>query len=64
MQLTDDEINFLNTLVEEGGETTVSGDEDHRNWERLVGAGYVKRQSADLDSVIYTITHAGRDQLV
>lgn len=32
-------------------------------WERLLAAGYVKRQLAGSETEIFALTHAGRDQL-
>ena len=63
MQLTKEEVALLRELDEHGGETRVSGNVEGKKWERLVAAGYVKRWSAGLGPVIYTITYIGRDHL-
>ena len=63
MQLTNEEVALLRELDELGGEIRASGNIEDKKWERLVAAGYVKRWSASLGPVIYTITYIGRDQL-
>ena len=63
MQLTREEVALLRELDELGGETRVLGNAGDRKWERLVAAGYVKRWSAGLGPVIYTITYIGQDKL-
>jgi hypothetical protein len=57
------EIDLLQRLVERGGSAILSGDRDHRKFDRLEKSGYIERLAVAMDSIEYAITQQGRDLL-
>ena len=61
IKLTDIEFDLLRQLCTD--ERQISGNQSHREMNRLVEAGYVKATSINPDSVLYTILPRGRQSL-
>src|SRR6266404_7300295 len=61
--LTQEEIALLKTLVEHGGESTITGNKDRGGLNRLVAANYVTSRSVSMDKTVHAITEAGRTAL-
>jgi hypothetical protein len=55
------EVDLLKRLVERGGSGTISGNQDHRKFDRLEKGGYIERQAVAMDAVEYVATQRGRD---
>jgi len=57
------EVDLLQRLVEQGGSGTLSGNRDHRKFDRLEESGYIERRAVTMNSIEYTVTQRGRDVL-
>lgn len=62
-KLESHEIDLLQKLVEQGGRWTLSGNRDHRRFDRLEESGYIERRASAIDAIEYTVTQRGRDVL-
>jgi hypothetical protein len=63
LSLAPEEATFLRWLRENGGMGTRSGKNWMSNDVRLVCAGYVTKNSADLNTVAYSLTESGEEAL-
>jgi hypothetical protein len=65
VSLTEEEIGFLKQLAAAGKTgRTITGLKSRTGLLRLVALKYVTEQSVSLDTVLYLITHAGRNALI
>jgi hypothetical protein len=62
-KLEEHEIDLLQRLVERGGSGILSGNRDHRKFDRLEKSGYIERRAIGMDAIEYVITRQGRDLL-
>jgi hypothetical protein len=63
VKLTEEEKALLRDLVNRGGEAAIEGSRSRSGLDRLVKENYVTSQSTNIQTVIYTITDAGRKAL-